>query len=139
MKSKAKKYIEYLDCGIFPIGVALLYNQSIEDARNHFSKSKQWDWFAGLAGEEKFFEQYKNFALKSTLEESTGRKETKELYYIVLNQPFTRKNIDYVIIAHEVLHLCQFILPKILDRNKEIEAEAYLHSHLMTQILNIIS
>jgi hypothetical protein len=34
-------------------------------------------------------------------------------------------------LAHEVLHLCQEFLPNFLNRDEEMEAEAYFHSHVM--------
>jgi hypothetical protein len=40
-------------------------------------------------------------------------------------------------LAHETLHLCQEFLPIFLDRNKEMEAEAYFHSHIMEKIYSL--
>jgi hypothetical protein len=34
-------------------------------------------------------------------------------------------------LAHEVLHLCQEFLPQFLNRDEEMEAEAYFHSYIM--------
>jgi hypothetical protein len=34
-------------------------------------------------------------------------------------------------LAHEMLHVCQEFLPQFLDRDEEMEAEAYFHSYLM--------
>jgi hypothetical protein len=34
-------------------------------------------------------------------------------------------------LAHEMLHVCQEFLPDFLNRNDEMEAEAYFHSYLM--------
>jgi hypothetical protein len=42
---------------------------------------------------------------------------------------------DYVALAHEITHLIQFHLPDFCNRDREIEFEAYTHSHLMTQFL----
>lgn len=139
MSAKLKKCIQNLDTGIFPANIAFIYNHTHEDVRKHFCKLKAWDWFAGLTGDEGLFKKTQCFACKRVLEDSTGRKPTKNLFYIVINRPFKKTNEDYIILAHEVTHICQFILPSILERDREIEAEAYLHSHIMRQILNIIT
>ena len=44
---------------------------------------------------------------------------------------------DMRVLAHECLHVCQNLLPKHFVRDEEHEAEAYFHSHLMTQIYNL--
>lgn len=38
-------------------------------------------------------------------------------------------------VTHEVLHVCQSFLPKFLNRNKELEAEAYFHQMLSKAIM----
>lgn len=138
-KKKAISCIEYLDTGIFPATVALIHNKEWEEAREHFSKQKAFDWFAGIVGDKELFDTTSYFATSRILECSAGKNPDKTLFYIVINEKFKNTHEDYIILAHEVLHLCQFILPYILERDKEIEAEAYLHSHLMRQILNIIA
>lgn len=62
----------------------------------------------------------------------------KHYYYIIYKPHFRFTDDDYLRLAHEVLHICQFYLPDVLDRNREIEAEAYLHTHLMQQCLTHI-
>lgn len=54
---------------------------------------------------------------------------------IFLKNRFEFKDDDFVKLSHEITHICQFFLPEFLDRDKEHEAEAYFHSHLMTQCL----
>ena len=40
----------------------------------------------------------------------------------------------YATLSHELLHLCQTFLPRYLNRNVELEAEAYFHSNLLRAI-----
>jgi hypothetical protein len=44
---------------------------------------------------------------------------------------------NVITLAHEVLHLCQEYLPIFLDRDEEHEAEAYFHTHIMTNIIKM--
>ncbi len=136
---KVVSCIEFLDTGIFPAGVTFVYNKSWQEVRDYFKKQKSWDWFAGIVDDEKLYQESKYFASSRMLEDASGRKPSKKLFYITINSKFNKTNEDYIILAHEVTHLCQFILKDILDRDTEIEADAYLHSHLMRQILNIIA
>lgn len=68
------------------------------------------------------------------------KREVKGVTYtfLFLHKGFDFSDNDYVRLAHEITHLCQFILPDFLDRNREIECEAYFHSYLMTQVLEVI-
>jgi len=51
-------------------------------------------------------------------------------------------NSNYIALHRELenttTHMCQYILPAILDRDKEHEAEAYLHTHIMSQLLEVL-
>ena len=63
------------------------------------------------------------------------------LSYISVSQIIFIKIFDFsdwsmCTLAHECLHITQFMLPEILDRNREYECEAYLHTHIMEQALN---
>ena len=134
-----KNCIENLDTGIFFANVCFVYNKSHNEVRDYFDKKRFYDWFAGLTGDEKIFKDSKWFALSRKLEDVSGRKPDKNLFYLVINDKWNPCPENYIKLAHECLHLCQFILPAFLDRDREIEAEAYLHSHLMRQVLNIIN
>lgn len=56
-------------------------------------------------------------------------------YFIFIEAEFDFSDHDMVMLAHEVLHVCQFRLPKMLDRDREYECEAYTHTHIMNQCL----
>lgn len=59
-------------------------------------------------------------------------------YFIFLHKGFDHKPESYVTLSHEILHLCQFLLPDFINRDVEHEAEAYFHSHIMSQCLECI-
>lgn len=122
-------YIDYLDTGIFPSTVLFAYNVSLTELRKELRKQKCNDWLNGLTND-----SYDEKDKQVYHREINGKK----LFYLIYNQKFTFSDDDYCYLAHEVLHLCQFILPHILERDREVEAEAYLHTHLMKQALTII-
>jgi hypothetical protein len=77
------------------------------------------------------------YALRRDMEiTSTGEKRI--FFYILIPDVFDFSDYDYIRLAHEVLHICQYHLPDLLNRNEEREAEAYLHTHLMTQAMKLI-
>lgn len=44
----------------------------------------------------------------------------------------------YITLAHETLHLCQEFLSVFMPERNEDEAEAYFHSYIMREIVNMI-
>ena len=46
---------------------------------------------------------------------------------------------DMITLAHECLHLCQRLLPIYLNRDEEMEGEAYFHSYLMREAVGILA
>lgn len=68
----------------------------------------------------------------------TTIKEKRHYYIIRIPKEFTFSDLDYVTLAHEVLHITQYFLTDVLDRDVENEAEAYFHSYLMEYCLNVI-
>lgn len=55
-----------------------------------------------------------------------------KLRMLILKYGFSPSNPEHMrTLAHEMLHVCQEFLPQFLDRNEEMEAEAYFHSYLM--------
>lgn len=59
-------------------------------------------------------------------------------HFFIFMSDWEDTNWYHATIAHEALHIIQYYLPGILDRNTEHEAEAYLHTHLMRQMLSHI-
>ncbi|MBL8000181.1 MAG: hypothetical protein JNL32_16280, partial [Candidatus Kapabacteria bacterium] len=58
--------------------------------------------------------------------------------FIVLPNGFKGTKVDWCALAHECVHICQFILSNMLDRDKEVECEAYFHTYLMRMIVDTI-
>lgn len=66
---------------------------------------------------------------------STEGDKVVKFYFLYIKNPFGFTDQEMCELAHECVHLCQHVLPDYLDRNKEMECEAYLHTHLMSQCL----
>lgn len=130
------KTLQYLDTGIFPATVLFSCGFTYEEIIKLLKKSEAKDWLDGFQGGETKQIMECWCAMRRDIENTkTGEKKT--MFYIIIDG-FDFSDMDYCKLAHEVLHICQFFLPDALDRNKEYEAEAYLHTHLMKQCLNHI-
>ena len=129
-----KKAVRCLDFGIFPGYVSLVYNYKHKELVKAYKDLKADLWLAGIEDDHKDIDSGDWMALAREVVNSKTGKKTK-LYYIIIPEEFKFTDNDYAKLAHEVLHICQFYLPGVLNRNKEHEAEAYLHTHLMQQCL----
>lgn len=129
--------ITCLNTGIFPATVSFCNGLKYDEILKYYEKIGAYDWKAGIEGEKHLIDSAKGLGLYRLIENPrTG--ETKHLYYIILSKPFDFSDYDYVVLAHEIVHICQYVSEGIFDRNKEREAEAYLHSHLMKQCLEAL-
>lgn len=136
-KKLSNKELHWLDTGIFPATVMFSCGFSFDEIIEILKEKKATDWLTGLDNDKQLIETGNYFGLRRDLEDTkTGKRTT--LFYLILKPRFAFTDEQYCILAHEILHICQFLLPDVLDRNKEIEAEAYLHTHLMSNILKIL-
>ncbi len=131
---QSDKVITWINAGIFPATVMFSCGFGYEEIMKHLKKLKADQWIAGISNEKSLIDSGSKFGLKRVIENNkTGK--TVTLFYIIYKPLFKYTDEDYITLAHEVLHICQFMLPDILDRNREYEAEAYLHSYLMEKCL----
>lgn len=132
--------LSFINNGIFPGHVLFSCGYKFDVLYSKLKKictNKNKYWYQAIHDDKKLLDSGNYFALSRTLENvKTG--EIKELYYIIITTDFLFTDYEYCKLAHECLHICQFFLPKILDRNREIEAEAYYHTHLMEHCLKEI-
>ena len=113
-----------LNFGIFPGSCLLTYKWKPKD----YVKNLNVDWLAPIKNELDFISSTHMMVAKRTHKGRT-------YFYLIINTDFKFNDYCYCKLAHEIVHLCQFHLPDLLDRDREIEAEAYLHTHLMQQAL----
>jgi hypothetical protein len=137
MSVTKKKVQAFFDVGIWPISICFSSCYSHAELTKILQSIKGAErWAIGLEGDEKFFKGCWGCALANVIE-TDGESET--LHYITLNEGFDfRNHYHYCQLAHECLHICQFMLPAFLDVNKEIEAVAYTHTFIMDKCLTIL-
>ncbi len=127
--------LRYLNTGIFSATILFSHGFSYKEIMKALKKTKAKEWYDGIYEDKVLLESGKSFALGR---EVTENGVSKKLFYIILTEEFDFSDYAYCKLAHEVLHICQFILPDILNRDREYECEAYLHTHIMMQCLNQI-
>jgi len=137
MKKERPGAIYWLNMGIFPGIVCFCYQLEYEQIIKKLKDTKRPSWALALSEDKDLVDNSPYLAMKRMVEyKKTGEKSI--YFFLVLKKRFRFNDWDHVMLAHEILHMCQFHLPDVLDRDDEIEAEAYLHSHLMTQCLKQI-
>ena len=143
-KDKAHQTIDFLNNGQFHGDVMFLYGMNYDEiiaSIKKLSKGKNPidpDWLMGINSEEdrRVITEAHACALKR--EKVVDDVVVKTMFYIVIKDKFKFTPDDYITLSHEVVHQCQFYLPYLLNRDVEIEAEAYYHSHIMRQCLRIM-
>ncbi len=132
--NQSVRIIHWLDTGIFPATVMFSCGFEFEEIITLLKKKKASQWLFGIEDQKVFIESSNYCYVSTTLMDKKTKKETR-LFYLIVKEVFRFTDFEYCKLAHEVLHICQHILKDILDRYKEHEAEAYLHTHLMQNIL----
>lgn len=142
MKKKKERHrvVEYLNTGIFPATIIFSLGFTPDELYQHLLKTSDEHWVRGLGYHlenlRPDWDEIWGVALSSSAE-NKKTKEIRKTYFIIINE-FYFSDEAFVKLAHEIVHSCQHILPDLLNRDKEHEAEAYLHTHLMKQILTHI-
>lgn len=110
---------------------------SYDELMVQFKKTKADGWATALSKDKDFIDQGFAFGLKRTCKNSkTGK--TQKFFFLILKECFDFTDYHYCVLAHELIHILQFYLVDVLDRDNEIEAEAYLHTFLMEKCLKVI-
>ena len=135
--AKQYKSLGYLNTGIFSAIILFSHGFDFDEITGVLKDTKAKEWRIGIENDRELIDGGNCFALSREITNSkTGK--VVSLYYIILKQDFDFTDYSYCKLAHEVLHICQFMLPDLLDRNREFECEAYLHTHIMSQCLKQI-
>lgn len=131
-KKESFKCLNWLNCGIFPPIIMFSCGFTYDEIVTSLNKTKTGKrWIPGFECEKHLVKEAEWLAIKSTYNK-------RKYFYIYLKNPFDYSDEHYSKLAHEVLHICQWTLPDLLVRERENEAEAYLHTHLMMQCLSFI-
>ena len=133
-KEKIIKGMYWFDTGIFPATVMFVFGFTYDETIAELKKKKADTWAMAISDDRKLMEGSNYLAMKRCLE-NTKTGNTVDHYIIKIKEPFKFEDNDYCRLSHEITHICQYLLPDILDRLKEHEAEAYLHTYLMRKCL----
>ena len=134
--AKNVKTIQFLNTGIFSATILFSCGYSYDELAKFLKKRKADDWLAGISVPDDIELIKKSFGLamkREVYNKKSGVEKT--FFYLYLRDSFTFTDYEYCVLAHEIIHILQFMLPCLLDRNTEIEAEAYTHTHIMKQCL----
>lgn len=138
MKIIQKKCLEFIDFGIYPgycmFSNGYTYDDLIEELSGY--KGQHDQWALALEDDRKLIENGNYLALHREVYKGTDK--PVHYFYIITKDPFKFTDYEMTKLAHECLHICQFFLPDLLDRNREYESEAYFHTHIMSQCLKIL-
>lgn len=126
----------FVKLGHFPAHCLVSYNMTYDDLIKSLRRKKYPDWITGLDKDNHLFTDKRSFALHRQVE---CGKEEKDLFYILLKDNVKLDDSGYITIAHEVLHIVQFVSRFVCaDMIEETESSAYLHSALMQHTIEII-
>lgn len=135
-KNKTVRVLHWIPMGMFPATLCFSSGFSYEELVDLLKKKKSNDWLSALEGNP-IHKEAGNCGSQVTME-NLKTKEAIRYYFVIMKSPFEFSDRNYCVLAHEILHVCQFFLPTILNREKEYESEAYLHTYLMEQCLKSI-
>lgn len=129
-ESKGLYIIHGINFGIFAGLIAFTCGYTLKELKSHYKKNDGKIWLEGL----------KQLEFPNTCRGMAVEVKVKGtyLYYLIIRDPFTFTDDEYCTLAHECIHLVQFRLKDVLDRDREFECEAYLHTHLMSQCLKAL-
>lgn len=124
--------LSWLNFGSFPGSVLFANGYQYDELIATLKRKRQRSWIVALENSEALAREAQNLTLFQEIEEKGG---TYQYFFLLIQRPFEFTDEEYCILAHECLHLCQFHLSKVLNRDREFEAEAYTHTHLMKQAI----
>jgi hypothetical protein len=136
-RKKSFKLLEWIPMGCFPGYLMFNYQFKFKELMVELENLEATEYIRAFQDEQKRIDSTWCVMSREFENTVTGEKVT----YIMLNIPDEfnfQEPYDYCKLAHEIVHVCQFHLPPILDRNVEIEAEAYFHTFLMERVLNLM-
>lgn len=138
MPKKVKSYpLHWINLGMFPGQLLFSCGNTHDQIIKKLKKIGNCEtWILGIENEKTLIDGHRWLACRRDLEHKEKNLSATCFYIILADFDFSDEHFTYL--AHEVLHICQFHLPEILDRNKEHEAEAYLHTYLMEKCLKIL-
>jgi len=129
------KTIKWIDFALFPQSVMLANGYSYEELLAKFGKRFP-TWVKPLEEHKKLFDTCWGFVHRHQWTDKNGVKKCH--YWLIIKDPFDFSDEAMCNLAHEVLHVVQFVLADKINRDDEVEFEAYFHTYLMTECLKAL-
>jgi DNA-binding cell septation regulator SpoVG len=131
-KKKKIRVIDWLNLGMFQGALLFTCGYDKKEICDYLKKIGANDWLEAMNDITIDVDHW--YSLKRTVENlKTG--EVKRFLFIIIPR-YEFLDDDFVKLAHEIIHTCQFYLPGMnVERDREIECEAYFHTHLMRQCI----
>jgi len=127
---------KFLDHGILGGTTLFVLGKGYDETIDFLKPKKFSEWRFALADDKELLDNAEWACLSRSIENVKDGSITKCFFIFVKNFDFS--DLHYCALAHEITHLMQFMCKDFFDRNKEIEFEAYLHTHIMKQCLAAI-
>lgn len=139
-KHKKVKLIQFFQAGSFPSMIMFSVGFSYDQIIKHLKKMGADDWITGMSDKEdkERIDHNKYTASYREIVSTDTERNTKKLYYLIFTETFLFTDYSYSILAHEVLHVTQFLLEPILDIKVEYESFAYTHTFIMDKCMDLI-
>lgn len=129
---KRIRIIDWLNMGIFPPTICFVCGFTKAELCDHLKRMKANDWLTAI--KDATIDPRYWYGKKIDVEHVRSG-EIKSYLFIIIPR-FDFLDDDFVKLAHEITHVCQFYLPDAnVNRDREIECEAYLHTHIMRQCI----
>lgn len=132
-------FFSYIDFGIFQGSVLLCVGANYKEITSFLRRKKHVRHLKAIADAENEDLINKSYALclqRSLKDKSSGN--FVDYYFIILREFNFNNDYHITTLSHEIVHLCQLALDRILDRKTELEAEAYFHQYIFNKALSLL-
>jgi hypothetical protein len=134
---KTKRIISTIQIDVPPIEVMLSVGFSYDEIIKELEEQKCDQYIAGLGRDKSIIDGGSFFGLYREMDDTKTGKICR-LFYLIIKEPFLFRDSSYCILAHECLHIVQYVMDIVGGLGKEKEFEAYLHTALMSKCLELM-
>lgn len=134
-RSWIRSRCKFMDHGIWHGHTLVMVGLDLEQVRRSWPDSI---WIKTIADDKDFVQAAAEPACKAMAMMRRGD-DGRFYYYLWLRDVIDPSNPrDMIVLAHELVHIVSFLLSGILNRNQEVEAEAYTHTYFMDKVVDLV-
>lgn len=131
--AKLKTNVDFITTGHFPAYVLVSYGKTYEEIKAWLLKNGSPLWVDGL---DHYKSWYKDVTFWAGQYNDT---EGRPFFYTHFAKKLNLADRDYDVLGHEAFHLVQFVSDTFkADLVEEKESSAYLHTHFVRSISQVI-